>query len=230
MVAERQAFPGGGSFDTGLLPGRPFPVGVVRDGDWTTVVTLHSIDRFSVQRPDVSRPAARVYQTIFGGRPVWHANGGLIAEARTDSSDIRIRSPDGALLRILRFTGDARPVTDAVVRRHRESDTARDDGTRDVWLDEAPVAETMPRFGSLRLDEAGRLWISDYRPAWVPYEEPRWWTVFSVDGTPLARMAFPSQTFGFHEIDEEAILGVSIGQQVGVNRVVLHRIERPDTP
>ncbi len=95
---------------------------------------------------------------------------------------------------------------------------------------ELAIADTLPAFGRILLDRAGRLWVERVPPLPVitpeplpVRREPTPWDVFDRDGSWLGTVTTPADT---HVVDigDDRIAGLRRGD--GGVRVVVHRIER----
>jgi hypothetical protein len=135
-------------------------------------------------------------------------DGNTLAVGVTDMAEIRLSGSDGAVRRIVRWSGTSRPV---------------DASQREAWIAAhgggAPAArfpETMPAFEDLKLDAEGRLWVEAYSPPGSAADSSRW-RVFDPQGRRLGEVTMPE---GFRplEIGSDYVLGLWIDEQ-GVEHV-----------
>jgi hypothetical protein len=158
-----------------------------------------------------------------GGQIAFGADGFITGDPRT--FEIRVRGADGSLRRIIRVLSEAQPVTNELLGRHRR------------WADSAPRAPiareylatlrpggTVPFFGSLRVDRAGRIWIRDYQsPSFWGPTSAAVWTILNSDGTPVARFT-ASRRGGILEAGEDYVLLLETNSD-GVEFVRMYRLE-----
>ncbi|HEX2188702.1 MAG TPA: hypothetical protein VHG51_07365 [Longimicrobiaceae bacterium] len=143
-------------------------------------------------------------------------------------------SADGALRRLVRR---ARPPVEATaddVRRYHEERESRRDYSKAppsmrAFMQKmaerernAPHRATFPAFASFRLDEAGNLWVEDYRR---PGDEQPRWSVFDPEGRWLGTVETPAG-LEVYAIGGDWILGKA-KDDLDVEHVRLYRLERP---
>lgn len=135
-------------------------------------------------------PFARTFHAATGGN--------TLAVGVTDRPEILLYGSDGALRRIVRWSGKSRPVGAS---------------QREAWIavqgGGAPVAQfprTMPAFEDLKLDPEGRLWVEAYEPPGSAASPSRW-SVYDPQGRRLDDVAMPE---GFQplQIGSDYMLGV----------------------
>ena len=213
--------------ESGPKYGQPVTIGIVRERAWTEVGVLLQGDQFWAEfemRPGLR--AVRPYSRMYGGRPYWTANAEIAVFARNDSSDIRVIGPGDRLVRLIRWAAEPRPVGAADIAVYREHDWGDERATAEEWMDGLEPGVTVPLYGELRIDEAGRLWVQNYYPYRVtPGDQPRWWTVLERDGTPAARVHLPGpDAMTILQLDRDAMLARTI-DSLGVQRVIVHGIQ-----
>jgi hypothetical protein len=151
----------------------------------------------------------------------------------SESFEIRVHTLDGRLLRIIRVDVPSTPVTpedlDRFKRGFLEMVRGQPDAGRmmpyyERTMAELPVAETMPAFGALVADAAGRLWAQAYDAF---NEGPGRWFVFDGEGRLIARVETPPRLRVF-EIGRDYVLGIA-PDEVGVEHVVVYGFEAPDS-
>jgi hypothetical protein len=130
-----------------------------------------------------------------------------------------------------------RTVTTAAIEAERQNVLERYE-TRDLdpamrallidplVADDRPVAEELPAFRSALLGRDGRMWVRQFQS---PLEEgPAPWVVFGPEGRFACTAVVP------HELDVtefgEDYLLAEVRDDLGVERIVLHRIGAPATP
>lgn len=147
-----------------------------------------------------------------------------VAEGAT--AEIRAYAPDGRLLRILRPPLSPPRVSAAHVERYRAGYlgmAGTPEGRREIEarLAKLRFPETMPPYGDLRVDAAGRLWAADFA---LPDEERIQWTVFDPEGRMLGRVATPRGLL-LLEIGRDHVLGLWRDPETGTEHVRLHRLD-----
>jgi hypothetical protein len=96
-------------------------------------------------------------------------------------------------------------------------------------MEEARFAETLPPYSSILLDDAGHLWVEDFR--WFggnwrsPIQRPTTWSVFDTAGVWLGDVEVPSG-FIVHEVTDDRVLGFVI-DELDVKEVHVYGLERP---
>jgi hypothetical protein len=129
---------------------------------------------------------------------------------------------------------DFKPVLVSSVRDKYESwvvDLAKKSGNYDpetgqrvrATIDLLPRGHTVPVLDKLLADAAGRIWIRDAAPQWMP-EGPQQWTVYATDGRIIARATTPLG-FNVMHIGQDHITGVT-RDDLNVECVRVYRILR----
>ncbi len=146
-----------------------------------------------------------------------------------DRYQLEHRASDGRLDRIVRRNIQPIAVTPAVVEAAKKAESERPFSgpaeMRDVfrkmaeekWAGTMPA--TMPAHGSLRTDDAGRLWVAETRP---PDDEIPRWTAFDAEGRMLGTMTMPAN-FRALEFGRDYVLGVATDENE-VERVELFQL------
>jgi hypothetical protein len=151
----------------------------------------------------------------------------------SDSYEIRVLSPDGALRRLIRREVPARPVTqadrDAMTARMRDLPSQGGAQLAPMMeqfqkaMAEIDYPETMPAYGSLRLDAEGNLWVAEHSggaPA------PVHWSVFGPDGRFLGTVTMPER-FQVREIGADYVLG-ELTDETEIEHVLLYQLIKPE--
>ena len=127
----------------------------------------------------------------------------------TGAREVSVLRFDGTRERMIRWVGDAVPVTGA------ERDSVRDDLLDNLrrparrpyferWLRAVPYPVEKPAFRALATDAAGRLWVQAWAEAGSGRDR---WSVFGVDGSLIAEVDAPSG-LTLLDLGEEEILAV----------------------
>lgn len=147
--------------------------------------------------------------------------------ATQDAPEIRVYGLDGSLRRIIRTGAATPPVTAEMVRAWAERRAASAPPERQAGLLEAtlalPAGETVPPYGTIRVDRTGRLWVQDYAGL---VDDPAW-TVYGVDGEQIGRVDLPGDFRPF-DIGDDWILGRET-DELEVEHVRLYVLEVPET-
>jgi hypothetical protein len=156
----------------------------------------------------------------------WLAPTGEVVVGDQAGFEVRVYGLDGILRRLLRWVGgDLRLDPDVVERAIAERLAEVPEGqrmARRVELEALPRPPTRPAYGELLSDDAGRIWAAD----WTPAGEAPAWTVLDADGRLLGAVPMPPG-FTPRWVGGDLVLGVH-RDELGVERVRAHRIERPE--
>lgn len=167
--------------------------------------------------------------SLQGGRPhpfgrstlgaVW---GDFVAIGVQDSYEIRAFAADGSLVRIVRREGDPESPTradqDAWWER-RYADLPEEERIKRLnEVKDMPLVDSYPAFAGIMADQAGYLWVRDYRSAA--------WTVFDAAGHIRGLVEAPSGLRIF-EIGVDYVLGWKY-DGMGVEYVQLWSLERTE--
>jgi hypothetical protein len=137
--------------------------------------------------------------------------------------EVRYRD-ETRLVRILRVERAAMAVTDEHLAQFREAGSISN-----ALLDIDKPGDSVPHFVSLNLDDADRLWVSDYSAG----PDGRGATIFHVTGRPIARVTLPTAGLQIFQIGADFVLGSeaagngtgSDGRPLRYRRVVMYKIE-----
>lgn len=212
--------------DGSLLVGvQPFLIGdEIKDGlRRDTTVYLHC-DRDGAVLDTLGRfPGGEVYLRTSGG-----AETRVMASARafgrfpqhavyedgfyfgtTDTYEIGHYSYAGEPVRLVRRDQPNLDVTAEDIERYKEErlEDAGDGGPPRDFVEQSlahmPFPDQFPAYGSLVVDAAGNLWVSEYRR---PGDEQPRWTVFDHSGRMLGVVETPER-FTIHQIGSDFVLG-----------------------
>lgn len=142
--------------------------------------------------------------------------------------ELRVHSPGGLLVRLIRWRGPDRTVRAEDVAKYREEilESARNVDElrlRRAEIEQTPVASEFPAHRLLHVDRSGNLWVESYpRPG---ESGPRTWTVFDAAGRMLGDVALPERLWIF-EIGEDYVLGVE-RDELDVEHVRLYSLVKP---
>lgn len=146
------------------------------------------------------------------GTMVSAARGGTVAAGTTDLGEIRVFH-GAKLVRILRFAMKKRPIDRSVRDRIRTawlqglSQHARSELRDTIDNDVKSLPDSMPLFGMIHVDAAGRVWVPRYEP-WGWYETgPSLWWILGKSGLLVGSIALPAD-FTPYQIDDSLIVGV----------------------
>jgi len=147
----------------------------------------------------------------------------------SDTWEIDVYSPAGALQRIIRRTHEPRAVTDSDIEKNRSRLLEAMDNQsnpfakqlRDAYATVAYPA-TMPAFGEMRTDPDGNLWVAEFSPS---LDESRRWSVFDPDGRWLGDVTTPPQLV-VREIGSDYVLGQT-SDEMETEHVLLYRLIKP---
>jgi hypothetical protein len=158
------------------------------------------------------------------GHLVVHGDRLYVGDGR--EGELRVYDSDGRIVEQVRLPGAARPVTPEDIRRVEaralEGVSDPDARRRREELHRAiPYPETMPALASLLVDEAGRLWVEEYR---AHDGEPPRWLVLSAPGEPVAEVRMP-EGFAPRWIGDGLVLGIA-RDELGVEYVRGYAITR----
>lgn len=155
-------------------------------------------------------------QAAAADRHLWAASGRRPA--------VRRFAPDGALDMEIRWREPGRPTTDGLLERHiehRAADSDDPDRIREMFRQQ-PVADSLPYFDGLIVDEAGRLWVKRFEAA--PDGGVHRWTIYGPDGARVAAAEVPTELTVF-QVGDDWILGVR-RDELEVPHVVLLPLEK----
>ena len=125
------------------------------------------------------------------------------------SGDIRVFDLEGALVGLVRLPTEDLTVTAADVAAYRDAVLARASGTPEQRaallrrIDGFPWAPQRPAYGRLMIDDAGRLWVSDWHHLFAP---PDQWTVVDTETGRRWTLSVPA-AFDVFWADDQRVLG-----------------------
>ncbi len=163
----------------------------------------------------------------FGRQTRLAVAGGKVYVGTSESHEIMVYNPDGALQRLIRWEGDELTLSSEVSNAYFESEIQRArPGARPAMRREfadMTLPGTRPAYSELLVDAAGNLWVREFNPM---RDATQRWLVFDETGVWLGRITFPPR----HRVTE--ILGDrSVGVEtddLGVETVVVYRIHKAD--
>jgi hypothetical protein len=175
-------------------------------------------------------------QTEAGARYLF---GAWAKEAASDSTlwygpgdrfEIREIAMDGRVLRMVRLDRPAAPITasfvreyvDRLIERARSQRPGSEQILQRMYADAVHPA-TLPAHYEILVDDAGNLWVQDYRPFDERVE--RVWSVFDPDGRFLGDITAPAG-FTVHHIGDDFVLG-RWTDDLDVEYVLVYRLEKP---
>lgn len=128
---------------------------------------------------------------------------------------------DGTLVRIIRRSLDAVPVTAGDIDLERQAwlDNLAEE---EQWMADVPAPPTMPAYSAVRVDTDGNLWVERYQPHG---EDVANWTVFNREGSMLGTVDVPAK-FDVHQIGADYVLG-SWHDEMNVEHVRLFELAKP---
>jgi hypothetical protein len=149
------------------------------------------------------------YTPPFGRTTEMIAAGSRLYIADSERPEIRVLTPDGMPVRIVRWAQRPRTISDADIERARDNalESASDDqhpGIERMFAD-IPMPESMPAFSRVRVDRDGGLWVQLYRTQWD--EGMSTWLVFDDEGGLRASIDLPPE-FTPTDIGRDWVLGI----------------------
>lgn len=150
-----------------------------------------------------------VYTPPFGRSTEIIAAGSRLYIADSERPEIRVLTPDGTPVRIVRWAQRPRTISAADIERARENalEIASEGQHPDIERMYAEIAmpDAMPAFSRVRVDRDGGIWVQLYRTQWD--EGMSTWLVFEDDGSLRASIDLPPE-FTPSDIGRDWILGV----------------------
>jgi hypothetical protein len=159
------------------------------------------------------------------GDPVAHS-ATEVAIGNPQRFEIRVLRKDGSLRQIIRVLTPPKTSTSEMLAAVRQyADSAHKRPPVMEYIGTLQPGDTIPAFGQLRIDRAGRIWIGEYQPpAFLGPRSPVRWTLSSARGEPLARIAGPADV-SILELGDDYMLGLS-RDSLGVELVRLFDMRR----
>lgn len=150
----------------------------------------------------------------------------VLVEAPNDTFELRLYSPEGELLRIIRTSGPASPRLTPelrqlmIERRIEESASGRDPAELRRVYEGMDTPERVPAYGPVAVDRAGYVWVERPDPTGEADSD---WLVFDPDGLLASALRLP-RGFGLLDVGADYVLGVRT-DDLGVEEVVLAPLE-----
>jgi hypothetical protein len=156
--------------------------------------------------------------------------GGRLVTADPTASGWTARDSTGRVIQVVSFPSEVRPLEDEDWDAALEAALEGDDepGLRRTAMEAFEAMDRPAEWPVLRtvvLDVDGNVWIQRFQPPWGGGEPTRWW-VFSGAGRLLGQVSLPAG-LEVEAIGRDRILGVAT-DELGVERVQVHRIRRPE--
>jgi hypothetical protein len=169
---------------------------------------------------------------VIAPQPFSHESVAAIGRSRihlghTSAFEIGSYHATGGLERLVRVLQPNRPVTSDDIqtyerlRLEQEADAGERSALRDQ-VEVAPFPETFPAFASLMVDDAGRLWVENYR---LPGESDVVYSVFGDEGELLGAVRVPLG-LRIYEIGNDYVLG-RWRDELDVEHIRLHELVKP---
>ena len=179
------------------------------------LVVLPSAERWGLQVGGVTS----FPYVPFSPNPIWTVAGDRFYIGAGRRPEVAIWRPDGSLERLLRWPKAERPVKEALKEQLRtftleSAEDANERRREERFLAETPIAERLPSYQSMLVDEEGNLWLEEYRPFW---ELESSWDVLTSGGQWLGAVSMAAR-FTPYQIGAHFVLGVT-RDEVGVERV-----------
>lgn len=153
--------------------------------------------------------ASYVTGPVFEPRTYLDAAGSRIFVGTGVGREVEVLRPGGGLVRIVRWSGGDRSVSDESLELWRSrqlsgAGTGTDSAAIRKRIGERPVAERFPALDRVLVGRGGRLWVRRYqRPEWTSTER---WLVFGRDGELACRIQLPER-FTPREVADDYLLG-----------------------
>lgn len=190
-----------------------------------TIGRIPGSSRYAAAAPD---GVQSTHSVPFGPITSIAVHGDEVYVATGERYEISVRESRGRLRKLIR--NEVAPV--AVTRRERESYVAnllqaggspQEQRERRAIVERAPFPRTMAPVESVRVDEAGNLWIRETQTpdTWDRYSR---WSVFDPEGRRVAGVEAPGR-FSPAQIGRDWVLGRRTDAD-GTERVLLYRLER----
>jgi len=165
----------------------------------------------------------------FSGTTQVATSGDRVFVGVSDTYEIRVFAPGGALTRLIRRVHEPRAPTAAEIGEVRARMAEAIEGQANPFVAQFRDAyqnvkfpETMEAFGNLVVDHAGHLWVAE-TSAFA--DSARRWSVFDPDGVWLGDVTTPPR-LNVQEIGADYVLG-NATDELDVERVLLYRLVKP---
>lgn len=144
----------------------------------------------------------------------------------THGTEVGVYDENGKRIGTVNIRGSSRELTSADIAKWVQNDlekrrTAQSKLDAENDFKQIPNNKRTPEFASLKVDDAGNLWVRQYGPPWEPSPN---WDVYSEAGRPLARVRMPGR-FEPMQIGRDFVLGVS-KDEFDVERIELYALRR----
>lgn len=158
--------------------------------------------------------------------PPIETDGRLVYSGAGTIPEVEVRTPDGTLVRLVRWSVEPRQVGPAVADSFLEYRRSLDDSPEmramtEAVLDGIAFPERMPIYQSLRIDREGYLWVERFRPPWD--DHARWW-VFDQEGRWLGEAPVPPGV-RLSDVGRDELVGI-LRDDFDVERVVVYELDR----
>ncbi len=138
----------------------------------------------------------------FSNEPIVAVGANRIVHSSALVYELTIRTPDLRPVRIVRWSGWPKPLTEGAIQTVRAAVEAnleellaqRPDLVQQlVEAQFSPnlLPEMLPALGSALVDEGGRIWVARFRPRTELWSEEDSWHLLDPDGRPVARVELP---------------------------------------
>jgi len=151
----------------------------------------------------------------------------VLVEGSNEHFELRIRTLEGGLTRLIRVGGEQPRITDQMRRElieHRLEEGvggARDPDEVRRALEGMPIPDRLPAFDRMIVDREGSIWVERYPEAAEPTAH---WVVLYPDGEVAAHLELPRR-FEPLEIGSDYVVGV-LTDELDVEHVVVADLDR----
>ena len=146
--------------------------------------------------------------------------------ASSETYEIRVFDTAGTLERIMRRPIPNDPVTGGDIEAYKEDFVGGDDPRFAAWarrrVNDLEFPETMPAYGSVKVDALGNVWVATY--SWRSEDRAGAWTVFDSEGRMLGVVDVPGGGI-VRDIGEDYLIGVW-RTDLDVEQVRMYRLFR----
>jgi hypothetical protein len=144
-----------------------------------------------------------------------------------DENEIGYYDLHGELVRLLRWPGVDRIVTEADIEAYRSHhlDRAADENSRrrtEEWLQGQTYPQQFPAYGDIVVDSEGYIWVEKFYPEWAGQ---RFWMVFDEELRLLGSVRMPGP-FVVQQIGADFVLGYT-WDELDVEYILLYRLIKP---
>ncbi len=199
------------------------------DGEVLDSLGVFFADDVSIDRsPDDGTGVGRSVSgdAAFGRDASTNIFGQRVYYASSETYEIQIFDSAGALERIIRRPVPNRPVTAGDIEAFKEYFIDEDDPRFAAWarrhVDDLEFPETMPAYGSVKVDALGNVWVAEYSLG--RGDRSGNWTVFDTDGRMLGVVEVP-RGGRITDIGEDYLIG-SWRTDLDVAQVKMYRLFR----